>query len=189
MKYGFLILLLLAPSLQADVYKSTTADGEVVFSDKPSEGSERVRLPALTTYESPPVIRTPGSTPDQTADAVSPYKSFKVSKPKNDESIWDNEGIVTLSLSVEPALLKKSGHSIQYFLNGKPDGEPEMGHSHTYRDIERGTHTLSAAVVDTEGSIVISADPVTIHLHKASVLHPNNPLNTANQPPANLPAR
>jgi hypothetical protein len=183
MKYGFVILLLLAQAAQADVYKSINADGEVVFSDVPGEGAERVRLPEVTTYKPPPPKRSSASTPDRSADAAAPYNSFKVSKPEDGATIWDNEGIVTLALALEPALLIDSGHMIQFFLDGKPDGKPEIGLSHTYRDIERGTHTLSAAVVGVEGSTVISAGPVTIHLHKASVLHPNNPLNPANKPP------
>jgi hypothetical protein len=183
MKLAFAIFLLLAQPVQADVYKTINADGEVVFSDVPSEGAERVRLPEVSTYKPPPPKRSPASVSAGKVDAAVPYKSFKVSAPENGATIWDNEGIVSLALTLEPALLIKSGHTIQYFLDGKPDGKSEIGLSHIYQDIERGTHTLSAAVVDVEGSAVISAAPVTIHLHKASVLHPNNPLNPANNPP------
>lgn len=188
MKYVFAIFLLLAQAAQADVYKTINADGEVVFSDVPSEGAERVRLPEVSTYKPPPPKRSPASVSAGKADTAAPYKSFKVSAPENEATIWDNEGIVTLALALEPALLIDTGHRIQFFLDGKPDGTPEIGLSHTYRDIERGSHTLSAAVVDVEGNAIISTDQVTIHLHKASVLHPNNPLNPANKPtpaPAN----
>ena len=181
MKYGFVILLLLTQVVQADVYKSINADGEVEFSDVPGTGSERVKLPEVSTYKPPPPKPSPASV--SAAEVPAPYESFKVSAPDNEATIHDNEGIATLSLSLEPALLADSGHRIQYFLDGKPEGKPETGLSHTYRDIERGTHTLSATVVDVEGGAIISADPVTIYLHKASILHPNNLLNPANKPP------
>lgn len=186
MKYIFVILLLLAQVVQADIYRSVNADGEVIFTDVPGAGAERVQLPEVSTYKPPPRKQPTGIVSAGNAGeagAGTPYKSFKASTPENEASIWDNEGIVTLALTLEPALLISNGHRIQFFLDGKPDGEPEISLSHTYRDIERGSHALSAAVVDVEGNSVISASPVTISLHKASILHPNNPLNPANTPP------
>ena len=44
-----LILLLLAGSAHAEVYKSINADGEVVYSDTPTQGAEAVKLPARMT--------------------------------------------------------------------------------------------------------------------------------------------
>jgi hypothetical protein len=181
MKYAFAIVLLLAQAVQADVYKSINADGEVEFTDVPAQGSEPVELPGLSTYKPSPVIVKHRSAPAAEAeDNQGPYKSLKVLSPEDDATVWDNQGIATLTLSLEPALLTKSGHQIQYFLDEKPYGKPLARLSRTYRGIDRGAHTLSAAVVDLEGNAVISAEPVTIHLHKASIQHPNNPRNPAN---------
>lgn len=176
MKYGFAIILLLAQTVQADVYKSINADGEVVFTDVPTAGAEPVELPGLSTYEPAPVVVKYGRAlveGDAQDDAV--YKSLKIISPEDDATIRDNQGIANLTLALEPALLTKSGHQIQYFLDGKAYGKPLPRLSRTYRDIERGTHTLSAAVIDVEGTTLVSADPVTIHLHKTSILNPNNP--------------
>ncbi len=176
MKYGFAILFLLAHAVQADVYKSINADGEVEFSDVASEGAEPVKLPGLSTYKpSPVVVKHGGALAGETEDDEGPYKSLKVTSPEDDATIWDNQGIATLTVALEPALLTKSGHRIQYFLDGKAYGTPLARLSRTYRDIDRGTHTLSAAVVDVEGNAVINAEPVSIHLHKASIQHPTNP--------------
>ncbi len=187
MKYGFFILLVFAQALQADVYKTINADGEVVFSDRPGQGAERVELPGLTTYKPPPVTkRTPRSAATAAGDDAGQYSSLKVSSPEDEATIWDNEGIISLSLEIDPELQTDTGHRIQYYLDGKPDGEAETSLTYTYRDVDRGTHTVSAAVVDVEGNALISSSPVTVHLHKASILHPTNPLFTP--PPAPAPA-
>ncbi|MDH3979918.1 MAG: DUF4124 domain-containing protein [Gammaproteobacteria bacterium] len=181
MKYVFPLLFLLAQAVQADVYKSINADGEVVFSDVPAAGAEPVKLPGLSTYKPSRVVEKYGGTPvGETEDDEGPYKSLKVTAPEDDATIWDNQGIATLTVALEPSLLTKSGHQIQYFLDGKAYGKPLPRLSRTYRDIERGTHTISAAVIDAEGGTVISAEPVTIHLHHMSRQHPTSPLFNGN---------
>ena len=180
MKYAFAIVLLLAQAVQADVYKSINADGEVEFTDVPVQGAEPVDLPGLSSYKPSPVVVKQRSAPvAEVEDNEGPYKSLKVLSPEDDATIWDNQGIATMTLALEPALLTKSGHQIQYFLDGKAYGKPLARLNRTYRGIDRGTHTISAAVVDLEGNAVISADPVTIHLHHMSRLHPNFPGNGA----------
>lgn len=187
MKYGFLILMVFAQVLQADVYKTINADGEVVFSDQPSQGAERVKLPGLSTYKPPTVItRTPRSAA-ATKDDGGQYSSLTVSSPEDEATIWDNEGIISLSLKIEPGLQTAKGHRIQYFLDGKPDGEAKTSLTYTYRDVDRGTHTVSAAVVDVQGKALISSSPVTVHVHKASIQHPTNPLFKPPPPPAPPP--
>lgn len=171
MKYGFFILLLFAQVLQAEVYKTVNEDGEVIFSDVRSEGAEAVELPGLTTYKPPPLTRTPArrGASGETGDGSS-YASLEVSSPLDDATIRDNQGNVTIALALEPELLTRSGHRIQYFLDGMPDGDPETGLTHTYRNVDRGTHNLSAAVVDVDGLEIIRTAPVTIHLHRISKL-------------------
>ena len=47
MKYSAYLLVLLATTAQAEVYKSINADGEVIYSDIPSQGAKPVQMPAL----------------------------------------------------------------------------------------------------------------------------------------------
>ncbi|NNG11833.1 MAG: DUF4124 domain-containing protein, partial [Halobacteria archaeon] len=54
MRFFTVLLLLWTGLAQAEVYKSTNADGEVIFSDQPSPGAEQVQLPELPTYSAPP---------------------------------------------------------------------------------------------------------------------------------------
>jgi Domain of unknown function (DUF4124) len=176
MKYILVLISLFTPLACADVYKSVTSDGEVIFTDVPTQGAKRVHLPELTTYKSTPVPAESGTQEAAPAAAATSYNSFKVDTPEDQATIWDNEGIVNMTVSLEPALLVTSGHKVQFFVDGKPYGKADLSLANTYRSLDRGTHTLSAAVVDEQGTALISTKPVTVFLHQASLLHPNNPL-------------
>jgi hypothetical protein len=179
MKYSILLLvLLLAPLARADVYKTVTSDGEVIFSDVPSKGAKRVHLPELTTYKSVPVPAV-SAAPTVPAQEAMSYKSFTVTSPQDQATVWDNEGNVSMTVALEPALAVEDGHRVQFYLDGQPYGKADLSMANAYHGLDRGTHTLSASVLDSDGDSLISTTPVTVYLHQASSLHPNSPLNTA----------
>jgi len=177
MKYLFAALCLLATVVQADVYRSVNEAGEIVFTDVPSADSVRVELPPLSTVKPPEMQRSGAASTRKAADSGPLYRRFEVATPEHDASFWDNQGNIKLGVLLEPALQTDSGHRIQYYLDGQPYGLAEQSLVNRYQGLDRGTHTLGAAVVDAGGAALISAEPVTVHLHKASLLHPNNPLN------------
>jgi Domain of unknown function (DUF4124) len=170
-----LLLLLLAASVQADVYKSVNEQGEVVYSDQPTPNAQRMKLPELPTYKAPPI---PGfsSTPESKPAAASPYKSIKIVAPENDATIRDNQGVVRVEVALSPPLMTKAGHKIQFYLNGEPHGIPVATTSISFSNLDRGTYTLTTSVMDTEGAVLSSSDPVVFHLHRESVLNPGSPL-------------
>ena len=174
MKRFPVLLMLLAASVQADVYRSVNENGEIIYSDQPTPDAQRINLPELPTYKAPPV---PGfsSTPE-TAPIVSPYKSVKITAPENDATIRDNQGVVRVQVVLAPPLITRQGHKIQFSLNGEPHGIPVGTTSISFSNLDRGTYTLSASVVDANGAVLKTSDPVVFHLHRESVLNPNSPL-------------
>jgi len=169
------ILILLSASVQADVYKSVNEDGEIIFSDQPTPNAKRIKLPELPTYKALPV---PGiSSGQETAPVASPYDSVKIITPENDATIRDNQGVVRVEVALEPPLMIKQGHKIQFFLNGEPHGIPVATTSISFSNLDRGTYTLSTSVVDASGAVLMTSDPVVFHLHRESVLNPNSPLH------------
>jgi len=54
MKRFSVLLMLVAGLVQADVYKSVNDKGEVVYSDKPTPGAKRMKLPPLQTLHNSP---------------------------------------------------------------------------------------------------------------------------------------
>jgi hypothetical protein len=174
------LLMLLAASVQADVYKSVNEKGEVVYSDQPTPNAQRMKLPELPTYTAPPVPSL-SSTP-ATASVPSPYKTVRIIEPENDATIRDNQGVVRVQVMLEPPLMTKQGHKIQFYLNDAPHGIPVGSTSISFSNLDRGTYTLSTSVMDDKGVVLMSADPVVFHMHRESVLNPNSPLYVKPKP-------
>jgi hypothetical protein len=168
------VLMLLAASVQAAVYKSVNDKGEVIYSDQPTPNAQRLKLPELPTYKPPPVPDV-SNTPE-TKPAANPYKRVKILQPENDATIRDNQGVVRVQVALDPPLMTKLGDKIQFYLDGKPHGMPVGSSAISFSNLDRGTHTLSATVVNSSGAAVVSADPVVFHLHRESILNPNSPL-------------
>jgi hypothetical protein len=181
MKFSAFLLVLLATTAQAEVYKSINASGEVIYSDVPSRGAKPVQMPELPTYTPAPLpVAQPSAAPAQ-QPVNDTYSAFSLAKPSTDETIRSNAGIVNVSVSLEPALQIEAGHRIQFFLDNKPQGKPVARLSASFRNVDRGTHTVAASVIDEAGESIIDAAPVTIHILRASLLQPSNPLNPAKQ--------
>lgn len=153
--------------LAAEVYKRTLPDGSVEFTDKPPEKNARpMELPPLNTVPAP-VRATPAATAGQGAAVTSPYQSLAISSPAPDATVRENNGAITVTLTLSPELARN--HHYTVLLDGKPGGSSTSGQV-TLRNIERGTHTLQARVEDLTGRILITSPPQTVHLRRATEL-------------------
>lgn len=185
MKYTWLIVLLLMASAQADIYRSVDAEGNVVFTDEPSQGAERIEVsPAsvispeqgITTgdQEADDILKlTPDTEPEvteQSADAIPAYQ-VRIIAPADDESIWVNNGNVTVSLIVEPQLDAERGDLIVLNLNGADVGVAQPSTSFQLTNLSRGTHSVSATIIDSNGMALTTSETITFHLHRTSVLN------------------
>ncbi len=162
---------------QTTVYRHIDKDGNVTFSDQPGPGREQVRVTPVQTYTPPaasvPKSRAGSARKDQSrslSDPQSPtpgYTRFEIASPSNEEAIRNNAGAVTVGVQVEPALARND--RIQFLIDGKPFGEPTRTTIVTLPNIDRGTHTLSARLIDKKGNTRAVAAGVTFHLIRASV--------------------
>ena len=174
-----LIMLLLAGSAHADVYKSINAAGEVVYSDTPTQGAEVMKLPELPTYTPPPVAEPVAGSTEPADKSV--YTDLVFVKPQDDATIRSNQGIINAELKLTPALRSRSNNRIQFYLDGEPHGEPGSSLRTTMGNVDRGEHILTASVVDASGEAIISSDPVIVHLHRQTINNPSHP-NNPNRP-------
>ncbi len=145
------IIILYACCLGAEtVYKTVDEDGNTIFTDKPSEKSEEIKLRELQTVDNPnPAKYKPAS--KQADKTQFKYESFEVTKPQSGTGIRSNDGSVSISVSLEPGL--KQGHKIVILMDGKEIG---TGYSASLQDVDRGTHSINAKVVDGNGKTLIS---------------------------------
>ncbi len=162
----FLCLMLAVGAAQAGkVYKYTLSNGEVVYSDKapPADQGEEVTLEPLQGFSLPPPPRLKDSTANKDAPEPAGYQEFKVTSPSNNATIRDNGGNVPVSLTLRPGL--RSGHSIEVMMDGQPIGSGS-GTSVTLTEVDRGTHTVQAAIKDSEGKEIARSNSVIFHLKR-----------------------
>ena len=168
---ALLLSLLLLPA-QAAVYRWVDPTGQVHFSDQPTPGSERIELRESSVYSpaQPPPAQTTGEGPaDAAGEPPKPvkYTRIDVVSPEEDEALRSNEGEVSISLELRPGLAPE--HKIRLFLDGTPAGEDLPTTQITLQNVDRGTHSLEAAVVDAGGAELLRSDAVTFHLLRAAV--------------------
>ena len=169
----FIVLILSVYQAQAAVYRSVDEEGNVTFTDQPSKGSERVKIPSLPTFTPPPMPRF-SPTPTVTEEANKAiYEKFSIARPENDLAFWDNEGFVDVELLLEPGLQTGLGHKVVIYMVGEPATSPMDAMNFRFKDVDRGTHTLAAKVVDSDGKVLMNTGDVIFHLKRQSINFPN----------------
>lgn len=164
MRWLMILALLLPLVAQAEVYRWVDESGNVTYSDRPHQGSEKVKLPPITTYEPQTTEGSQNAAPG-TKPATATV-TLQITSPKPDESIWSTAGIVDLTFEVTPEL--GTAHHIAILLDGK--GDPVSSPSTNFRisNMDRGTHTVTAWVADAAGKRLSQTMAVTFHLHRAT---------------------
>lgn len=196
MRYLLLISLLLATPLlapaEADtIYQTIGPDGSIVFSDQPSKGAKEIKIKPLTTYSAEEAKRktspaAASDNPEPETDTVGKYTAFSIVSPADDSTLPTGAaGNVTIRTQVKPALRVKNGHRLSVLLDGTQLDYTTSSASISLNNLDRGTHSIRAVIVNQRGDIVqLSSNSVTLHIKRASVFAPANPLN----PRINRPA-
>ena len=164
-----ILLLMVSAAVHAEVYKSINADGEVVYSDQPGRGAERVQMPALPSY-TPQPVRTLSRSTRPAVQQIN-YEHFTLSSPVNEATVRNNLGSVQIATALTPALMSSLGHSIQYYLDGVAYGAAIDSTTLTLTNVDRGEHRLSASVLDASGNVLISTSETTVFIKRNSKLH------------------
>lgn len=167
-------LLLALPVLvaEAEVYRYIDKSGNVVFTDSPPEGAEKIVPKPVMTIPATPRGATQGgkNTAGATKKAATQEYVIILQNPPAEAVYQRGEGgEVPVAISVAPSLV--GGHRFQMLL----DGVAWVGSSIPLDEkLDRGAHTLTAQVVDAQGN-VLSTSSVTFHVQQPSVLAPSAP--------------
>ena len=167
----FILLgLLVASAAFADAYKWTDEDGIVHYSDRPEPGSERVDLGTAT--RSRPQSAGPGATRPSSGDEASnavakpfSYTSLEISAPAPEETLWNIEGNLNVSLALSPAL--QPNHEIRVYFDGV--ARTVEGTSFQLQEVYRGVHNIQAEVLDETGKLMIRSLPNRFYVQQNTV--------------------
>lgn len=183
---GLVLTMLVTPLLvHAKIYKTVDEDGNVSYSDTPpadveTRAESTIELEINNTYNAEDFTPAPtpannaikGSQPGDivsTGDPGTPakptavYQTITITAPAADANLRSNSGNVTLSISLQPGLVP--GDQVRFFLDGKPVGTV-TGTSLSLTNIDRGTHTLAAVVLDGAGKPRISSNTSSFSIQR-----------------------
>ena len=164
-----LIGLLAAVSVMAEAYRWVDEDGVVHFSDRPQPGAERVDLSEYSRntgarlYRERPSSNTADEEP--ASDEPFRYESLSISSPGSEETLWNIEGVLNVSLSLNPGL--QSGHQVRAYFNGEQ--QLVSGTSFTINEVYRGVHNIQAEVIDNTGRLMIRSTTNRFYVQQSTV--------------------
>jgi len=180
MIFSMLVLLLLSAVAMAEVFRWTDESGQQHFSDhRPAQTSEDAELVAPELYHSPPVgwqgttslpatptrpARDASTNASDNQSGTAYYSQLRVQEPANDATFWSAPGEVQVVLGLNPPL--RETDRILIYLDGAPQGEGFAETSVSLQNIDRGTHSISAAVIDAAGRVLLQSATHSFHLHR-----------------------
>jgi Domain of unknown function (DUF4124) len=168
-----LLALLVTAGAFADAYTWTDEDGVVHYSDRPQPGATLIELGQSNAPRPRPTTRpaaTASSTdPDeeQGTQARSGYESLEIASPAAEETLWNIEATLSVTLTLTPAL--KPGHQVRVYF----DGTPQMVGGTRFRldEVYRGVHNLQAEVIDGTGKLIIRSRPSRFYVQQNTIIN------------------
>jgi hypothetical protein len=163
------ICLLAATAVMAQAYRWVDEDGVVHYSDRPHEGAEVVELSEYSRSTGARLYRAPpaadATDDEQAADDPFRYASLSISSPGAEETLWNIEGVLNVSLALSPGL--QSGHQLRVYFDGEQ--RTVMGTSFQIEEVFRGAHNLQAEVIDSTGRLMIRSQPSRFYVQQSRV--------------------
>lgn len=184
--FAITVIAMFAASSHAAIYVNQTSGGGTEYTDTPSEHSTKADVPEVNTITSV----QPAATTAQPANAnemgaagaastsksgnanaeqvstASTYKTFEIASPKNEETI-QNQPVISVSFNIDPVMLP--GDKIQLMLDGSPVGTPNATIYQEISNVNRGTHTLSAVILNKNGERIKQTTSITIYVHRNTI--------------------
>jgi hypothetical protein len=178
----FLALLVFPlASLAQTVYRTTDAQGNVVFTDRPPANTPADRVEIRPTNTVRPVEVPPPAAPAAASEAEVVFYSVTITDPANETSFPMGPGNFSVSASVTPAITE--AENLQLFIDGTPRDEPQQSSTWDLTNVFRGRHDLTVGVIDASGKTIATSAPVTVFVHRPSTNFRNR------QPPPKPPPR
>jgi len=173
-RFLLLVLLLLPLSgLTQNIYRTTDAQGNVVFTDAPPSNTtpaDRVEIRPTNTVPPPQIPARPTSDNTPNAEAESASYTVTITEPANETTIPMGPGNFSVSVKVSPA--PQSAENLQLFVDGAPRGEPQRAPTWSLTNVYRGQHDLTVGVIDDSGKTLAISEPVRVFVMRPSVNSP-----------------
>ena len=167
----FIVSVCIGISSHASTYKSTDDHGNVSYSDTPSGNVEETKLPSSPTINLFPAPKQRSTAFEKTAPTDKAtnhaYTTLEIMQPQDNSSLRNNAGNLPITLQIEPALL--DGDTVSIKIDGVEVIKARKS-TLSLNNINRGSHSLEASIINSHGKILKRSKTLTFHLHRQSVL-------------------
>lgn len=164
------ILTIIALPLSAEVYRQVDSQGNVTYTDEPTEGTaaEEIKVKPVTTITlpKPEAVREPERLREQVEQQGAAYDSVTFVAPGDEEAFHSGSGNVEFRVTSSPSL--RGDHKYEVTLDGQPVGQSNSG-TVMVRNVYRGTHDAGVNIIDSNGVTIKSGETITFTVHRPSV--------------------
>ena len=165
-----LLGLLASATALAQAYTWVDKEGVTHYSDRPQEGAQQVNLSEYSRNTGAQFYRQrqTAEPADDAAEDTGPFKyeSLAVASPGPEETLWNIEGVLNVSLALSPGL--QSGHRVRVYFDGQP--REVSGSSIQIEEVHRGVHNIQVEVVDETGKLMIRSQTNRFYVQQNSIL-------------------
>jgi hypothetical protein len=153
------LFLVPALSVGAQVYKSVGPDGRPVYTDRPLPDAQA--LPISTPQRPAPEATDLDASPNEQG-FLGAYDAFAIVAPDDGATIRNPDGVVGVSLLLDPPLL--GGHRLSLDVDGvAATGDLGARTQLQLQGVTVGSHRLMAVIRDESGAVVASTPLVNFH--------------------------
>lgn len=177
----------------AAIYMQLDKNGNTVYSDTPlNANAKKIDLPKTEDNQTHQDQVAPASAASLNEETENPanqiptlkssphvYTTFLMESPKDQET-FQNQPVIPVEIKIDPLL--QAGDKIQLYLDGKPMGSPVPTTHLQLMQIDRGSHQLSAVLIDNNQQKIKDTGTITIFVHQASV----SSINRVNKSPGGM---
>ncbi len=165
-----MLALLVCVEVSAKVlYKTTQADGTVIYSDSPIQGSVPVNLSAVNNVVMPALNNAASQKPLSSQNVIKQASQIQyqvtIISPLNEETLRNNAGDVTIKVNVTP----KGAGKLQLIIDNQAV-KTQTSPVFELKEINRGMHLIEIKLLNNSGKILASSQSQVFYLHKATAL-------------------
>lgn len=163
--FALIGILAATAAVADDAWKWTDDEGVVHYSDVPVDGAEQVHLSEYSKKTGARISNSTELSRREEPPEEFEYETLAISSPTAEQTLWNIEGSLPVSISLSPNLLR--GHRIRVTFDG--NAQDISGTSLTLSDVYRGVHNLQAEVIDASGRVITRSDPVRFYVQQSAI--------------------
>lgn len=156
----------------AELFKWKDADGNLIYSDQPPPGKnkadseiEQEELPQIISVPAPKETSVTRIRANKQPSTKVSYEELTIVSPVHDTAVRENSGNVKVTVRVLPENFAEKGGILAIYMDGN---EISKGSDTTVQllNVDRGTHTLKAELLNSSGHVVKATRPTVFHLQR-----------------------